>query len=666
MSENTGLRLSAMAIVALSLLGALTARLAYLTTIEAEASAAAAKENRVRVLHIQAPRGRILDRHRRILVDNRQVRQVRIDPRALDEAVGGDEDRKEAVYQRLADELSRSGIAMSEQDVEDALAENQLQVGPYLPVPIADDVSEDFEILVAENQMDFPGVDVQRVAVRDYPYGTVAAHLLGYVGSITQEELDSIENPEKPYEPGDDVGKTGIEREYEQWLRGTPGTRTIEVDAEGEVVRELGYVAPVPGDDIRLNLNIQVQMLLESRLAQQADLNEATGAAGMVLDPRNGQVIAMASYPTFDPQAFIGGISQRDYDVLSNDDRHPLNNRVISGEYAPGSTFKPVTAIAGLRAGVVHPGDSFYDDGTYEVAGCSDDTCIFRNADEVELGNVNLERSLTVSSDWYYYRIGDNLWAQKDRLGDDYLQQVTHEFGFVADTGVDLPGEHDGFAFTPELVAQYHEENPSAFPYGDWHAGNTINMSIGQGDLGVTPIQLTNMYAAIANGGTLWRPHVAQQILDPEPADNVWLVDKRLEQERIGHVDLPPGWRDPILRGLLGVPQSGIGGTAGEAFDGFDLAGYPIGGKTGTAQVEGLDNGLFVGFGPVLDGQRPRYVVSAIFEGVEQFGGTVAAPVVRAVFDGLRDPALLPMPLSAEATPTPTPSTTSSPGGESP
>ncbi len=731
MSQSTGMRLSALAIVAVSLIGALTARLWFLTAVEGEAAVEAAAANRIRTLHIQAPRGRILDRNQLVLVDNRSVRQVRIDSRALDEAVVFEEDARNEVYARLAELLnvdrlvpefgvrvdipvdprvigraardaaeadgSSTQQAAAAGDAAEAAAEAQPEatdwtteliaaalevnfVGPFVPTPVVDDVPESLEIALAERQMEFPGIDVERIAVRSYPHGSLAAHALGYVGPISgPEEIEEVQNGDKPYELTDDVGRAGVEATYEDWLRGTPGTRVIEVDAEGDIVRQVSYDAPVPGMDVVLTLDIQVQTLLERQLTGAADTNDAAGASGIVEDPRTGAIIAMASVPTYDPSAFINGIGQEEFDALSDEEAgNALLNRAIAGEYAPGSTFKIVTGLAGLRAGLVTPQTSFYDDGTYEVAGCpeSDPSCAFNNAGEIPNGQVNLQRSLTISSDWYYYWIGDNLWGNRDRLGDDYLQQTAQDYGFVAETGVDLPGEREGFAFTPEIVAELHEENPEAFPYGDWTSGNTINMAIGQGDLGVTPIQLTNAYAAIANGGTLYRPHLGQAMLEPRPAIDRWMTDEEtscretsgdnagslrtdgvlcsVTPVQLGAVEIADQWRDPTLAGLLGVSSGD--GTAAGAYEGFPLSEFPIAGKTGTAQVAGKgDFALYVGFGPVRPGQSPEYVVSVILEDVAQFGGEVAAPVARAVFDGLRDPMLLPpVPSATEARPTPT------------
>jgi len=698
-APSTGMRLSALAIVALSLIGALTARLWFLTAVEGEAAVSASESNRLRTIHIQAPRGRIFDRNQQVLVDNRQVRQVRVDTRVLDEAVEYDEDARNEVYGRLADLLAlyevpvdpdvleKAGEIAGETEDRDLAAEvtagqwtagivlaalEENFIGAFVPTPVASEVPEDLEILLAENQLQYPGVDVDRIAVREYPHGTLAAHVLGYVGPITgQEEIDEVQDPAKPYELTDEIGRAGVESTYERWLRGTPGERVLEVDAAGNVVQQVSYDPPEPGMDIVLSLDLRVQALLENQLQAAYETNDAAGASGVVEDPRNGAIIAMASVPTYDPDALANGISQDEFEELTDPEAgNALLNRAISGEYAPGSTFKVVTALAGLRAELLDPGTSFYDDGIYEVQGCpeSDPSCSFQNAGAQGTGQVALQRSLTVSSDWYYYWIGDNLWANNERLGEDYLQQIAAEFGFTAETGIDLASEREGFAFTPAQVRQLHEDYPEDFPYGDWTAGNTINMSIGQGDIGVTPMQLTNAYAALANGGTLYRPHVGAAAWDPDPARNTWVQDPETPCEdnageictvtpaQVGSVEIPDEWRDPMIAGLVGV-SSGEG-TAAEAFEGFDLGSFPVGGKTGTAQVSGKgDFALYVGFGPVVTGRMPEYVVSVIVEDVGQFGGDVAAPVARAVFDGLADPATLPMIESRPATPLPSGST---------
>jgi penicillin-binding protein 2 len=678
------MRLSAIAIVVLSLVGALTARLWFLTAVEGEASVSAARANSIRTIHIQAPRGRIFDRNKQMLVDNRQVRQVRIDQRALDEAVAYEEDGRQEVYQRLADSLNLYEVPVQEKDVvraakdaaeADGASDAEVDAagdaavgtaanatwsaaivlaalennnaGPFVPTPVAEGVPESLEVLLAENQMQYPGVDVEPVAVRYYPHGTLAAHVLGYVKAVTPEELasETVDDSSKPYALGDEIGKTGVELSYEQYLRGTPGTRIIEVDAANNYVRTIRYDPPIPGDDVMLELDVQVQAMLELSLKEQAEAHQAPGASGMVMDPRDGSIIAMASYPTYDPVELSGRLSTDRYTELRDAPGAPLTNKVIAGQYPPGSTFKPVTAVAALRAGIVDPAFTYVDQGVYTVQGCEGPGCDFHNPDDNPLGPVNLAQSLTVSSDTYYYRLGDQLWGARETVGEDALQETAREFGFGTDTGVDLPTAIDGSLWTPEILSDLVAEHPENYVEGArWRTGDTVNMSIGQGYLAVTPLQLTNMYAAIANGGELHTPHVGRQVLRRHPDADEWSVVADVAPHDIGHVEMRTEWRDAIMQGLLGVPQQGPGGTAYQAFEGFDLAGFPIAGKTGTAQkTDELDYGLFVGMGPVVSGTTPQYIVSAVFEAGGEFGGTIAAPPVRRVFDGLRDRATLPM-----------------------
>jgi penicillin-binding protein 2 len=379
------------------------------------------------------------------------------------------------------------------------------------------------------------------------------------------------------------------------------------------------------------------------------------------MNPLDGGIVAMASYPTYDPVELSGRVSTERYQELApRDGSGPLTNKAISGQYFPGSTFKPVTALAGLRAGVVTPDFSWNDTGTYTIEGCEGEGCTVQNAGETALGTVEMAGSLTQSSDTYYYRIGDQLWGARDRVGEDALQSTANEFGFGEPTDIDLPSAGSGYIWTPEFLSEHCTESPDMCVEGAdqrWRTGDNVNLSIGQGYIGVTPLQLTNMYSTLANGGVLHTPHVARAVLERHPDTNDWTEVLRVAPPELGRVDMRPEWRDRIIQGLLGVPQAGLGGTAADAFEGFDLAGYPIAGKTGTAQKEGEgDYALFVGFGPVRNGRvpeaEPSYVVSAVFEAVAQFGGTVAAPPVRQVFDGLRDGAYFPtVPCTYQATP---------------
>ncbi len=644
--EGVGLRLNVVGVVAVSLFVALLVRMFTLQVLDQDDLERAATSNRLRVVHEQAPRGRILDRNRTVLVDSVPVMQVVVDLNELPDAT----EARRRVLTALAAQLTTPEAPITADTLAGTIEDNLID--RFAPVPVLTDISDSVMVGVLERSDELPGVDVRRTVARRYPYGSLAAHVLGYTGSISEERLAQIDedtdgaNP-LDYEPGDEIGRTGLELAYEDQLRGTPGRTTYEVDASGNVVSTIEdeTFRPVPGRDLITTLDVNVQSLAESELA--ASLEGARGpefpaAAGsvVVLDPNNGDVVAMASFPTFNPGTFTSGISESDYATLTDPGGElPLNNRAIQGQYAPGSTFKPITAVAALRSGIRTPEASVEDPGEYTAQNCEGGSCVFRNDESTAHGLVDLRRSLEVSSDFYYYEIGDILWLQRDRVGDEALQSVARDFGLGEPTGVELPFEATGIVPTPERKARNNREMPEAFPYGDWVSGDNINLAIGQGDLLVTPLQLTNAYAAIANGGTVWRPRLAVEGADTDgPGDD---VSERADPVMAGRLDLPPAIRQPLVDGLVRV-TSGPEGTASQAFA-TNPAGWPIAGKTGTAQVSGKANtSVFAGFGPVLPDQPPRYVAAAVLEEAG-YGGDVAAPLVARIFAGLADPALLPL-----------------------
>ncbi len=647
-TENPGLRLSVVGIVALSLFAALFVRMYTLQVTQRSDFQQVATDNRLRVVHEQAPRGRIFDRNQNLLVDSHEVFQVIADVRVLPSAEAEPEERAR-VLSLVAQQLTTPDDPVTVASLETAIEDNLIE--PFAPVPMVTDISEDAMVALMERQADLPGVSVRRTTVRQYPYGSLAAHVLGYVGSIPQEKLDEInsegDNP-LDYETGDEIGKTGIELAYEDQLRGQPGQTTYEVDAENNIVRVVpeGTTAPVPGHDLLTTLDVNVQSLAESELAARmepvSELHPDAGGSVVVMDPNTGGVVAMASYPTFNPGDFTSGISQDAYTLLTDPEGPlPLNNRVIQGQYAPGSTFKPITAVAAIDNGVRTPQDTVNDVGEYRAEGCEGDSsgCIFRNDESKPHGPVDLRRSLEVSSDYYYYQIGDVLWLRRDQVGEEALQSTARSFGLGQDTGLELPFESAGVVPTPETRARNYEEHPDLFMTGDWRSGDNINLSIGQGDLLVTPMQLANAYGAIANGGTLWRPHLATDVVDPTSGG--FAVRDSIEPSLLGRINLTPAVRQPIIDGLVGVTQ-GAEGTAKTAFEN-NPAGWPVAGKTGTAQRRNFANtSVFAGFGPVVADQAPQYVAAAVLEQAG-YGGDVAAPLVARIFAGLADPAQLPV-----------------------
>ena len=614
---NPRLRLGVLGIVVVSLFAVMFARLWYLQVLASPEFEVAASQNQVRVVTIPAPRGRILDRHGRVLVDNRYANVVTITRNELEQ--------RDEVLARLSSLL---GIPVDELERRTT----DPRYSPYKPVPVAEDVAKDKLLYISEHQDLFPGVEATRVALRTYPNGTLAAHLLGYVGEINDTEL--ADRKREGYRLGDSVGKTGIEKIHETDLRGKPGIERLQVDAKGKSLGPLSYDPPVQGEDVVLTVDLEVQRLAEESLAKGIDAARrakerssgknfvAPAGAVVVLDPRDGSVLAMASHPTYDPGWFLNGISKLDYQFLQDPANHfPLNDRSIQGQYAPGSTFKLVSAMAALRTGLITPQSTIVDKGSLRVGNRT-----FRNAGSRAYGPTNLAKSLTVSSDVYYYSLGASFWARRTQLGETPMQDMAKEVGFGEKTGIPLSPEMAGRVPDPELRKELHEQKPKAFPEGRWFPGDNVNLSIGQGELVVTPMQLANAYATFANGGTVFAPRVAREVRTRGGE-----LVRTIEPRQRAKVDIPAAHRTPILQGLVGVTTSDKG-TAAPAFAGFPLSRFPVAGKTGTAQVFGKqDTALFVSFAPAT---APEYVVAVVVEEAG-FGGSVAAPVARRIYDGI-------------------------------
>jgi len=642
-TDTPRLRLSILGIVVFSMFAALFARLWYLQVMSDEDYQIVAEANRVREVQVEAPRGRILDRNGKVLVDNRVSIQVTIDRTVLKEL---DDDERTEVLAKLAEALSQTSKPTTVAELEARIADQRYS--PYVPVPVASDVPEDLKIWIDERQDELPSVSAERVAVRRYPYGPLAAHILGYTGKITKEEFDAVDpDTTKPYTLNDAIGKAGIERMYESDLRGTPGRTLLEVDTEGNTIRVIpeGTTPPVPGDDIVLNIDIDLQATAEQAL--QASLAAAAqrpprggdrpnvGKVGstVVLDPNTGAVLAMASVPGYDPTRFVDGISEAEWAELNDPaNYYPLNNWALQGQYAPGSTFKPFTAWAALAAGLITPESTINDTGVFEVPGCRGESCRFRNDGSKAYGIVDLRRSLTVSSDVFYYTLGARFWIEQEAIGGpERFRQLLEEWGFGSKTGIDLPAEQPGRIPSPSWKAQFCEATECIDP--TWRTGDNVNMSIGQGDVLVTPLQLAVAYAAVGNGGRIMQPQLMAEV-----RDGVTGEVKRVAEPVVRHtLDIPQYWRDAMVDGLVGVTTQ-EGGTARAAFAGFPPE-YPVAAKTGTAQV--ANKAPTAVFGAIGPAPAPQYAVSVLLE-ESGYGGSVAAPIARRLFDVLSGAAPMP------------------------
>ena len=688
-SDSSRHRLGLLAVAALSLFGALFARLWFLQIVEGETARAEAASNTTEVVITPAPRGRILDRNNTVLVDNRESIVVGIEAQDFADLP---KERQSSVLKRLSATLSEGKPADEQVSVKAIRKKlNDARYSKFRPIPIAEDISEEDQIYFAEQAAQYPSVVVERTTVREYPYGSLAAHVLGYVGPLSDgqwKDLKDDNDPDKPYVQTDEIGKAGVEAEFERSLRGTPGQQVFEVDRTGKVVREIKSkrIEAKAGDDVYLSLDAKVQYKAEEALQAQLLSPRYQGRPGkeagglVVLDHATGQVRAMASYPTYDPAELVGGIScptWRDLQglpaegecgdemtdeikALKKADDAPvakLLNRAYQGAYQPASTFKLASAYAALKDGVRTKDAVTQDNGViFLCGGTRDDSgCRKQNAGQTPHGPVSLSPALTVSSDIYFYEVGRDFWARakSGSLSETAFQDGVGELGYGEQTGIDLPAESSGQMPTPksemELALALFEQDPAAYDNdktnavaaGRWNTGFSADMAIGQ-KLTATPLQTANAYAALANGGTLYRPSVLEKIT---AAQEPTKIHRRFEKHVIRTIDWGPN-RDALVTGFEGVvdPNSpNPGGTAITTFQGFPFGSMPLAGKTGTAQTGKYkngqnrpDNSVFVGFSV---GGPTNWVASAYLE-FSGSGAGAAAPAVRMVLEPIADGSL--------------------------
>ncbi|HEX6782450.1 MAG TPA: penicillin-binding protein 2 [Solirubrobacterales bacterium] len=592
------LRVAVMGGIAVALFAVLFFRLWSLQLLSGDKYLAEAKNNRTREYKVIAPRGDILDRNGKVLVDNRTSLALQLNTQKLPE----DPAEERADLARLG-EL----VHMSLREVRRTIAESE-EVAAGAPVTLRRDVGFELIAYLEENQREFPGVSVQRVFVRHYPDGSRAAHILGTVGEIEEEELKEPRYSGR--EPGDEIGQAGAEYAYDEYLRGEPGLTRIQVNALGQPTPggELVSTPPTPGDSLKLTIDGDVQAAGEGGLG-------ARGLPGafISMNIENGQILAMGSNPTYDPTDLIEPTQAQVNELYRDEVRAPLVNRATEGAYPTGSIFKIITALAALENGVIAPEDVIQDNGEIEVG-----TQTFQNAGGEAHGAVELRRALQVSSDVYFYLLGLDMWETND------LQEWAHKLGIGRPAGLDLPEEGETLlpskAWREQLVKEGRalEDRP-------WSAGDNIQLATGQGDLQTNPLQMAIAYAALGNGGKIVSPHVG---LEVEDAAGRVLKEFDPKIQRQVHID--PGYRSAILEGLHAAAQEGDGTGAG-VFGGFPI---PIAGKTGTAERPGHgDQSWFAALSPYPD---PRIVtIATVEEG--GFGAESAAPIVLDILEAIYD-----------------------------
>lgn len=591
--NSQALRIAIFGGVALVLFVILFFRLWVLQVIDGSEYLAEANSNRTREFRVGAPRGEILDRDGNVLVANRTSLALVANPQKLPAEPGRLRRELKLIAKLTHTTLPALRRTMKEEE----------ELAPGAPVTLRSDVGRYLVYYVEENKSMFPGVDVQTVFVRRYPNGSLAAHVLGYVGQIEKKELK--ERRYRGLEPGDYIGQEGVEDTYDRYLRGKPGMTRIQVDALGQPTPDGKLVSqrPVPGDNLKLTLDKEVQEAGEAALAAQ-------GLYGgfITMNVENGEILGLGSFPTFDPTMFTHPLTQKEVDETYLNPSGPLTDRVITGVYPTGSTFKPITAIAALENGVTTISEVIEDPGVLEVGGQT-----FTNAGEAANGSVSLVSALEVSSDVYFYILGWHMWDK------GYLQQWAHKLGIGRESGIDLPGAAKGLLPTQrwrdKLAAEGEAEGRP------WSAGDNIQLATGQGDLQTNPLQLALAYAALGNGGTVVTPHVGLEI-----DDAAGRVIHEFDPAPQRHVHIDPEYRAAIMEGLHDA-TTGPGGTSTDNFGTFPV---PVAGKTGTAQRYGhLDQSWYAVLAPY---PNPEIVTIVTME-EGGFGDEAAAPAAKLILE---------------------------------
>ncbi len=591
--------------IALVAFAAVFFRLWFLEVLSGEAYLKEANANRVREIKIQAPRGEILDREGRVLVDNRTSLALQVRP---DKLFRKTPDRNREL--RKLSRVAEIGVKKIKREMRE-----QIKLNPSAPVTLAQKVDPSLVFFLRERQDQFPGISAEEIFVRDYSDGTLGAHLFGYVSEVGPDQL--TEPAFKGLDPGDRIGATGLESQYDNILRGRNGAVRVQVDAFGEPRgRELSRVEPESGENLVTTLDEKVQKAGEAAIGRFG-----LPAAFVAMKVKDGSIIGMGSYPTYDPAIYTPPVSTKTIKGYANADDAPLTDRAIQSGYPTGSTFKLITATAALEAGVIDASTPFNDTGSL-IVGDQQRT----NAGGVANGVVNMISALKVSSDVYFYSLGIEMEQVYEDSGKEILQDWATKYGFGSLTGIDLPGEGAGLLPTPEWRDKLFRDalkpdSPGGTEavYPDetdrpWSVGDNVSLAVGQGDLSATPLQLAVAYAALGNGGDIVRPHLAER------AENgLGQVTQEIDPAPQRQIGISKSTRDTIMEGLREAANE-PGGTSAQIFGGFPIE---IAGKTGTAEkTDQADQSWYAALAPADD---PKYVVVATVER-GGFGADSAAP----------------------------------------
>lgn len=586
LNKKQTLRLQTMLGLCLLLFVILLGRMVYLQLWRGEYYTKQSDGNRLRQSRIIAPRGLIFDKEGKELVNNLPGYAVVL--------------QKQADYKPETLEHISKLLSIPVPEIKKRIKESQ---NYYEPIMLKSDLTLEMVTKIEEQRRYMPEVMLSVQPIRNYPYKELAVHALGYVGEVSSYEIEK--GLFKNVTQGSIVGKSGLEKSYDKILRGEDGAFMEEVDVAGNVVKHYDSVQPVPGKNLQLTLDYRLQKSLEdftdkhlAFLRRSGLAPRARAAAVVALDPRNGAVRAMVSRPGYDPNLFVHGISSKDWNRINNDDAYPLNNKVISGEYPPGSTFKIVTGSAAFELNKVGLNEPIYDGGFHPLVPT------MGNAGGEVLGWLTFITALAMSDNVYFYELGN-------RVGIDNIAKYARIYGFGQKTGIDLEGESRGLVASKQVKREIWDE--------DWRLGDTFNAAIGQGFNLTTPMQLSVMLSIVANGGIKYQPYLVDSILNAD--GTLFEKPKRTDGK---HIEVSQQTIDYMRQGMSATTREG--GTASY----FSTLPKPIAGKTGTAEnSHGRDHGLFVAYGPVED---PELVVVCI---VEQggFGSTAAGPIVYKAFE---------------------------------
>jgi penicillin-binding protein 2 len=624
LSPRMAVRIAILGIVAIALFCILFFRLWALQVIAGDRYLDDARNNQVRTFRIQAPRGTIVDRNGDVLVSNVAGTTVRLWPATLAEMP---QEARRRMVRRLAALLD---VPLGE--VQSRL--RRAKVDPLSPITIKTSVHEPKVNYLLEHQGEFPGVQISETQLRRYELGALAAHVLGYVGEISPDQLDRLER--RGYAAGDRLGKTGVEATYDTYLRGAPGVGQVRVDALGRVTSDRQFSQlPEAGRSIRLTIDAGLQQSAERAIRYGVELARETyekgwasnGGAIVAMDPATGEILALASYPAFDPATYVGRIDPKKLAKLAEPDANfPTLNRALAGLYPPGSTFKPVTALAALQEGVLSPGELIQCTGGRTIDGQK-----FRNWDPYANEPMEITTALAASCDTYFYDVGLRFY----RRTDSPLQTWARRMGFSRPSGIDVGPEGAGLIPTPAWRRRTFETEIDRL----WTSGDSVQLAIGQGDVLVTPLQMTRLYALIANGGKLVEPYIVADVEEPGTEGAPPLVLRSFAPKPPEDLGINAGALSYVQAGLYDATHTAYG-TSDAIYGTFPV---PIAGKTGTAEkyfeIGGyrglLDQSWFCGYGP-FDGSsyngKPPVVVCALIENGGH-GGTAAAPAARLVFE---------------------------------